>query len=63
MSDVAREKYLKMMVEIEDIEDEIAKMEKTKASQSDIMNLKEKLADKRNELARISDGCGKGHSK
>lgn len=62
MSDVARAKYLKMMTEIEDIEDKIAEMEKSGASQSDIMSLKDKLAEKRNELARISDGCGKGHS-
>jgi ribosome-interacting GTPase 1 len=62
MTDVARAKYLRMMAEIEDIEDKIAEMEKIKASQSDIMSMKDELAEKRNELAKISDGCGKGHS-
>lgn len=61
MTDLAREKYLRLMKEIEDLEEQIEDLEENKNS-PELPALKEKLADKRSELARISDGCGKPHS-
>ena len=63
MTDVAREKYLKLMTEIEGIEEKIKEMEKkVEANDIRLLALKREMADKKNELARISDGCGTGHS-
>jgi predicted nucleic acid-binding Zn-ribbon protein len=69
-ADVAREKYVHLMTEIEDLEDRIERFEnkssKKKApkafTEGDITMMKEALAAKKNELARISDGCGKPHA-
>ena len=60
MTDVAREKYIRLMAEIEGIE---IKLElSSDVNGPEIKELKRQLANKRSELARISDGCGKGHS-
>ena len=65
-TDPAREKYVRLMTEIEDLEDTIEKLEKKKklekATHTKLDSLKAKLADKKNELARISDGCGTPHT-
>lgn len=69
-ADVAREKYVHLMTEIEDLEDKLekydAKGSKKKAMQAfterEVLVMKEALAAKKNELARISDGCGKPHA-
>jgi hypothetical protein len=58
MVDIQREKYLKLMLEIEELEDELEQY-KTSGSEADkIKEMTELLIDKRNELKRISDGCG-----
>jgi|FrelakmetLWP11LW_1041352.scaffolds.fasta_scaffold184228_2 predicted nucleic acid-binding Zn-ribbon protein len=63
MKDIAREKYAKLMDEIERIEDLVAEVEGQDSPDADeLIKLKDELAVKRNELARISDGCGKSHS-
>lgn len=62
MTDVARQKYLKLMVDIEELEEEIETLKKNHAPADDILAVQELLASKRNELARISDGCGHSHS-
>lgn len=56
MKDLQREKYVKLMSSIEDLEDIIEK-------NSDNIDAREKLAEIRNELARVCDGCGSFHSK
>jgi hypothetical protein len=62
MSDIARQKYIRLITEVEDLEDKIENMEKDNNSdQSKILELKNKLAEKKTELARISDGCGTPH--
>ena len=69
-ADVAREKYVHLMTEIEDLEDKLEKYDvkgpKKKARQvfteREVLVMKEALAAKKNELARISDGCGKPHA-
>lgn len=65
-TDPAREKYARLMTEIEDLEDAIEKLEGkqklAKATHTKLESLKVSLADKKNELARISDGCGTPHT-
>ena len=71
MNDLQRVKYIELMQEIEDLEDEIEEFEKGDGIDPEIESpervaesltvLREKLAAKRNELARLSDGCGHGH--
>ena len=62
MKDLAREKYVRLMEEIERLEDFIAELEGLdRPDDSEIGRLKEELAVKRNELARLSDGCGRPH--
>ncbi len=61
MTDVAREKYLRLMTDIEELEDEIDQLMKKSAPADDIFAVQELLTTKRNELTRISDGCGHPH--
>lgn len=64
MKDLNREKYSHLMAEIEQLEDCISELENEKPVNKEQMEkAKAKLAEKRNELARISDGCGKPHPK
>lgn len=68
MADVSREKYMQMMGEIEELEDQVDELQ-TKcgaASGSDAEQLKkelegarEKLETLNRELQRVSDGCGR----
>jgi len=59
MSDILRKTYARLMGEVEDLEDEIDKLEKDSSSEkSELDRLREELIEKRNELARVSDGCG-----
>ena len=54
------------MMEIEDLEEAIEKLESknklAKATYTKLGALKADLAEKKNELARISDGCGTPHA-
>jgi hypothetical protein len=71
MNDLQRVKYVNLMSDIEDLEDEIEEFEKGDGIDPEIESpervaesltvLREKLASKRNELSRLSDGCGHGH--
>ena len=65
-TDPARQKYVRLMMEIEDLEDAIEKLESknklAKATYTKLAALKANLAEKKNELARISDGCGTPHA-
>jgi len=58
MHNVTREKFAKLMDEIEEIEDKL----ESKDTKEDINALREKLIEKRNELQRLSDGCGHSHN-
>lgn len=53
MKDVAHEKFAKLMKEIENLE---ARLEEKESEE-----LREQLMEKRNELQRLSDGCGCPH--
>lgn len=61
MSDINRESYLKMMGEIQDLEDELEGLEK-KDNPEQLEKLRQQLDEKRHELQRISDGCGRPHA-
>jgi predicted nucleic acid-binding Zn-ribbon protein len=71
MTDPAREKYSRLMTEIEDLEERVEDLEKemevvkgspdAKVVKDELEDLRVALATKRNELARLSDGCGKPH--
>ena len=67
MTDVARATYLRLMQEIEDLEDRVESL-KTKTAgtaagtrAADVEKLAAELDEKRRELARLSDGCGRPH--
>ena len=74
MTDIAREKYARLMAQIEELEDRVADLEMMLANeeepsegddariiQQEMKDLLEQLATKRSELSRLSDGCGKPH--
>lgn len=54
MKDLLHEKFAKLMEEIESLETEID----SKCPKKNIDALKEELIEKRNELKRLSNGCG-----
>ncbi len=63
MIDVEREKYQKLMQEVADLEDKIAELGKDAPTDpGKLKKMQEHLAEQRNELTRISDGCGTPHS-
>lgn len=57
MRDLTREKYAPLMVRIEELEEMIEAMNQT--DDDSLAAIREELAARRSELARISDGCGK----
>lgn len=61
MLDAQRKKYQILMQEVEDLEDKIEELEASDPESKEIQKLQEKLAEQRNELARVSDGCGTPH--
>lgn len=61
MTDVAREKYLKLMTDIEELEDKVEQLQKDGVEGEQLVSVQEQLAEKRNELTRLSDGCGHPH--
>ena len=73
MSDPVREKYLRLMTDIAGLEDRLEDLNRqlksgceenpddTEILRQEIKSLSELLAEKRNELSRLSDGCGKPH--
>lgn len=71
MTDVAREKYAHLMAQIEELEERVSDLEREGAVAAEspdardvqvvadeLHDLREELAARRNELQRISDGCG-----
>lgn len=62
MKNLNREKYSRLMAEIEQLEDCVYELENEQPVNSEqLEKARTQLAAKRNELARISDGCGKPH--
>ena len=68
MTDVTRQKFAALMVEIELLEERVAELQATcDAARADaasplrqeLLDTQRQLGEKRTELQRISDGCGK----
>jgi hypothetical protein len=68
MTDVTRQKFAALMVEIELLEERVAELQASAdAARADaasplrleLLNSQRQLAEKRTELQRISDGCGR----
>lgn len=70
-----REKYMKLMAHVEDLEERVIDMEKElqvmaespdprdlEVTRATLGELQEELANARQELTRVSDGCGKPHA-
>jgi cell shape-determining protein MreC len=76
MTDIVREKFRRLMAEIDVLEGRVDGLtqevqafersggneQETAALRQELHDLMEKLASNRNELARLSDGCGHPHS-
>jgi hypothetical protein len=74
MTDIAREKYQRLMGRIETLEELIEELQGQAAGDPapdlpaaevrarELKDLTEQLAQARSELARLSDGCGKPHA-
>lgn len=59
MKDLVHEKFACLIDEVENLEIELEKQEQSKTVGEDqLIILRNTLAEKRNELARLSDGCG-----
>ena len=59
MKDLNHEKFEQLIDKVETLEDEIEKkMIDKSVSAQEFMDFNEKLAEMRNELKRLSDGCG-----
>lgn len=70
MADIYREKLSKLMNDVEEAEAKVMKIEnelKADSASEDLgkqlQSVREELALKRNELARVCDGCGTPHTK
>ena len=70
MTDIAREKYQRLMGRIETLEEmieelqgQLADPQAAEAVARELKDLTEQLAQARSELGRLSDGCGKPHAR
>ncbi len=67
MTDVSREKYVRIMTEIDELEDRTEELEDAIATgggqekTKELDELRERLAERMWELARITDACKKIH--
>jgi hypothetical protein len=61
MKDLAHEKFARLMTDLDELESQVEGLLRTKPDSPALHELQEHLAEKRSELARISDGCGTPH--
>jgi hypothetical protein len=65
-NEINRQKYLLLMNEVEELEEQIESLAKhppSDAQKQQLAQLQEKLGARRTELTRLSDGCGTPHSR
>ena len=58
-NDIEKQKYFKLMETMEELEEKLDTLNK---NDEEFKELSEKLIDVKNEIARVSDGCGHSHS-
>jgi hypothetical protein len=63
MSDVTRDKYERVITEIDDLEEQIEALSVARAPAEQLRALNERLEERMYELARLTDGCQKIHVK
>ncbi len=71
MTDVAREKFMHLMQEVEEMEERVEELEQKlttcrgtqaeEAARRELDASLERLEEKRTELVRVSDGCRRPH--
>ncbi len=66
MSDVNREKFVRAMAEVDELEERVERLEEAtggdqQARRLELAQARKELADKMWELARITDACRKIH--
>jgi vacuolar-type H+-ATPase subunit E/Vma4 len=71
MTDVAREKFMRLMQEVDELEECVEELERKltacrgtqdeEAAQRELDACLERLEEKRTELVRVSDGCRRPH--
>ena len=64
-NEIARQKYLQLIEQVEELEDQITDLESlpaTAAARADLPAVQERLATARRELLRVSDGWGRPHA-
>ncbi len=62
MTDVQHAKFAQLMTDVETLEDQIAELTKKNANEPRLIVLREKLAEARNHLEQLSNGCGTGRN-
>lgn len=73
--DVAREKFMRLMAEVEDLEERVEELQREfavsgrsqpsgdrDAARQELRELSERLEEKRIELTRVSNACRRPHS-
>jgi hypothetical protein len=60
MSDIQREKFARVMREVDELEEQVDKMDASGVDPAKYKTLLEELAEARKKLTRLSDGCGPG---
>ena len=56
---IDRYKFLNMIIQVEELEERIAVLERRGEAGPEIRSLQVSLAEARTELTRLSNGCGK----
>jgi len=62
-NDIERQKYLRLITEVEELEDRVAALEMQEKKGEELRLLQEQLATARTELTRVSNGCGRPGTK
>lgn len=62
-NEIERQKYLRLIVQVEELEERVAALEQQKQTGGELRLLQEQLADARTELTRVSNGCGQPRTK
>ena len=60
MSDLIHEKFARLINQVEELEEQLADLEGHGDAESDgaLAGVRERLQEARNELSRVSNGCG-----